>query len=83
VVFFGENVPRPRVAAAMAALDQADGLLVVGSSLTVYSGYRFVRAARERGLEVALVNLGRTRADGEVALAIRDDCANVLPALLG
>lgn len=82
VVFFGENVPRSRVAAAEGALDEADALLVVGSSLMVWSGYRFVRAARERGLAVAAVNLGRTRADDEVALKIEADCAQVLPAAL-
>jgi NAD-dependent SIR2 family protein deacetylase len=80
VVFFGENVPRSRVAAVEAALDEADALLVVGSSLMVWSGYRFVRAARERGLPAAAVNLGRTRADDELTLKIAGDCAEVLPA---
>lgn len=65
VVFFGENVPRPRVEEAYAALDRADLLLVVGSSLTVFSGYRFVRRAKERGVPVAIVNLGETRGDGD------------------
>ena len=83
VVFFGENVPRARVVAAENALEEADALLVVGSSLTVWSGYRLVRAARERGLEVAVLNLGRTRADDEVTLKIEADCAEVLPAALG
>lgn len=78
VVFFGENVPRPRVEQALAAVDAADALLVVGSSLMVYSGYRFVRAARERGRPVALVNLGRTRADGECCLKLERDCATLL-----
>jgi NAD-dependent SIR2 family protein deacetylase len=78
VVFFGESVPRSRVADAFAALDEADALLVVGSSLMVYSGYRFVRAARERGRPVALVNLGRTRADGECCLKLERDCATLL-----
>jgi NAD-dependent SIR2 family protein deacetylase len=78
VVFFGENVPRSRVEQAFAALDEADALLVVGSSLMVYSGYRFVRAARERGRPVALVNLGRTRADGECCLKLERDCATLL-----
>jgi NAD-dependent SIR2 family protein deacetylase len=82
VVFFGENVPRSRVAAVESALDQADALLVVGSSLMVWSGYRFVRAARERGLPVAAINLGRTRADEEITLKIEGDCAEVLPAAL-
>jgi NAD-dependent SIR2 family protein deacetylase len=78
VVFFGEAVPRSRVDDAFRALDQADALLVVGSSLMVYSGYRFVRAARERGRPVALVNLGRTRADGECSLKLERDCATLL-----
>jgi NAD-dependent SIR2 family protein deacetylase len=82
VVFFGENVPRSRVAAVESALDEADALLVVGSSLMVWSGYRFVRGARQRGLEVAAVNLGRTRADAEVDLKIEADCAKALPAAL-
>ncbi len=82
VVFFGENVPRSRVVAVERALDEADALLVVGSSLMVWSGYRFVRAARGRGLAVAAVNLGRTRADAEVDLKIEADCAEVLPAAL-
>jgi NAD-dependent SIR2 family protein deacetylase len=81
VVFFGENVPRARVERAFAALDAAEALLVVGSSLMVYSGYRFVRAARERGLPVALLNLGRTRADAECSLKLERDCAELLPAV--
>src|SRR5262245_30836565 len=81
VVFFGENVPRSRVEEALAALDEADALLVVGSSLMVYSGYRFVRAARERGRPVALVNLGRTRADDECCLKLERDCATLLRAV--
>jgi len=83
VVFFGESVPRPRVDETLAALDQADALLVVGSSLMVWSGYRFVRAARERGRPVALVNLGRTRADGDCCLKLERDCASLLPAVAG
>ncbi len=78
VVFFGENVPKYRVTESFAALAQADAVLVVGSSLMVYSGYRFVRAAREAGRPVAVVNLGRTRADPDVSLKIEDDCASLL-----
>jgi NAD-dependent SIR2 family protein deacetylase len=80
VVFFGENVPRGRVAEAWAALDEADALLVVGSSLMVYSGYRFVLAAAERGRPVAAVNLGRTRGDHLLSLKVEGDCAEVLAA---
>ena len=52
--------------------------LVAGSSLMVWSGYRFVRRARERGIDVAVVNLGRTRADGEVTLKLHADCGETL-----
>jgi NAD-dependent SIR2 family protein deacetylase len=82
VVFFGENVPRSRVEAVFAALDEADALLVVGSSLMVYSGYRFVPAARERRRPVALVNIGRTRADGDCCLKLERDCAALLSAVV-
>ena len=82
VVFFGENVPAHRVQAAMTILEAADLLLVFGSSLMVWSGYRFVRAATERGIPVAAVNLGRTRADAELSLKIAAPCGDVLNALL-
>ncbi|WP_082575619.1 NAD-dependent protein deacetylase [Lysobacter sp. Root667] len=82
VVFFGENVPRARVAAAHEALREADAMLVVGSSLMVYSGYRFARAAREAGLPLALLNRGVTRADDIATLKIEADCAATLDAAL-
>lgn len=82
VVFFGEQVPKPRVEAALARLAEADALLVVGSSLMVWSGYRFVRAARAAGQPVAAINLGRTRADAELDLKIEAPCAEALAQLL-
>ena len=78
VVFFGENVPRSRVDAALAALAGADALLVVGSSLMVFSGFRFCLAARDLGKPVAAVNLGRTRADELLALKVASDCGPAL-----
>ncbi|MFC0269053.1 NAD-dependent protein deacetylase [Kushneria aurantia] len=63
VVFFGDNVPRWRLARAMRMLDDSRALLVVGSSLMVYSGYRFARRAVEQGMPIACINRGRTRAD--------------------
>ena len=63
VVFFGENVPRPRVEHVRRKLRESNLLLVIGSSLTVYSGFRFCREAAERGIPIAIVNRGRTRAD--------------------
>jgi NAD-dependent SIR2 family protein deacetylase len=83
VVFFGENVPRERVEAAFAALDRADAMLVVGSSLAVYSGYRFAVAAAAAGKPVAAVNLGRTRADHLLALKVEAECGAALSFLLG
>jgi NAD-dependent SIR2 family protein deacetylase len=82
VVFFGENVPRPRVARAMAQLEAARGLLVVGSSLTVFSGYRFCRRAAELGLPLALLNRGRTRADDLAQLKLDAGCGPTLSAAL-
>jgi NAD-dependent SIR2 family protein deacetylase len=83
VVFFGGNVGEATLAAAWNLFDQAEVLLVVGSSLAVWSGYRFVRRATERGLPVAIVNLGPTRADGEAALRVAARAGEVLPALAG
>ncbi len=82
VVFFGESVPRERVELACRRLAEADALLVVGSSLMVFSGYRFCRAAREQGKPTAAINLGRTRADAELDLKVAASCGEILPALL-
>lgn len=82
VVFFGEQVPRRRVARAFAALDEADAVLVAGSSLMVYSGYRFARAAAERGIPLALVNLGRTRADADATVKVAGRCGELLPRVV-
>lgn len=79
VVMFGESVPKERVREAMDAVDRADSLLVVGSSLMVFSGYRFARRADELGTPLAIVNRGRTRADDIAAVRIDEDCAEVLP----
>jgi NAD-dependent SIR2 family protein deacetylase len=78
VVFFGESVPKQRVASAIEATDRADALLVVGSSLMVFSGYRFARRAAESGKPLAIVNRGRTRADDIATLKIDADCEDVL-----
>lgn len=82
VVFFGESVPRERVATVRAALAQADAMLVVGSSLMVYSGYRFVEDAVSAGKPVAVVNIGRTRADAVVTVKIEQEVGAALEALV-
>ena len=82
VVFFGESVPRERVDLAMERLGQSDLLLVVGSSLAVWSGFRFARAAAERDIPVAILNLGWTRADAIATLRLEAPCAAALPLIL-
>ena len=82
VVFFGETVPRERVTAAFAALEEADAMLVAGSSLMVYSGYRFVQAAFAAGKPIAAVNLGRTRADEMFTLKVAQPVGETLAALV-
>lgn len=82
VVFFGENVPGERVEAALRELAAADALLVLGSSLMVYSGYRFAQAAAAQGKPIAAVNLGLTRADPLLSLKLEADCADALSWLL-
>ena len=81
VVFFGENVPRATVDDATRALEAADAMLVVGSSLMVYSGYRFCVWAQKMGKPIAAINLGRTRADPLLALKVAAPCAETLTAL--
>jgi NAD-dependent SIR2 family protein deacetylase len=80
VVFFGENVPRGRYEQAREALATADALLVAGSSLMVYSGFRFVHLAHEAGLPIAIVNRGRTRGDDVAELKIEADVGSTLTA---
>jgi NAD-dependent SIR2 family protein deacetylase len=82
VVFFGERVPSDRVQQAFTALEAADAMLVVGSSLMVYSGYRFAQAAARAGKPIAAVNLGTTRADELLTLKVMDRCAAALSFLL-
>jgi len=81
VVFFGESVPRERVDAGMQALHDADAMLVIGSSLMVYSGYRFAYAAARAGKPIAAVNMGHTRADPLLSLKIEQSCAQALAFL--
>jgi NAD-dependent SIR2 family protein deacetylase len=82
VVFFGESVPRDLVDTAARHLQQADAMLVVGSSLMVYSGFRFVQMASRIGVPIAAVNLGRTRADEMLTLKVEETCETALEFLL-
>ncbi|MCC5856020.1 MAG: NAD-dependent protein deacetylase [Idiomarina sp.] len=78
VVYFGDNVPRERVESAQAALRNSDGLIVIGSSLIVFSGYRFARQAHQAGQPLILLNLGTTRADDLATLRLRTPIAQTL-----
>jgi NAD-dependent SIR2 family protein deacetylase len=82
VVFFGENVPRPRVEECYALTDDAKALLVLGSSLAVLSGYRFVRRAAARAIPVAIVNQGPTRGDADALLTLDAPLGPTLTALV-
>jgi len=79
VVFFGDGIPAQRAADALGRMECADALLVVGSSLMVYSGFRFCRLATEAGKPIAAINLGRTRADHLIALKIEESAEHILP----
>lgn len=81
IVYFGESVPQDRVARAYSVVDEAETLLVAGSSLTVFSGYRFVRHAAARGIPVAIVNRGPTRGDGLADVKFDGGCSAALAVL--
>ncbi|GGE55985.1 NAD-dependent protein deacetylase [Streptosporangium jomthongense] len=82
VVFFGDYVPKQRVSSAIDTLKASDGLLVIGSSLMVYSGFRFCRYAKEFGKPVATLNLGRTRAEALADLKLNARIGETLEASL-
>lgn len=81
VVFFGGTVPEATLAPAWRMLERAEALLVVGSSLTVYSGFRFVRRAHELGLPIGIVNVGPTRGDALAAVRVEAPAGSALPRL--
>ena len=82
VVFFGENVPRPRVQACYAMVEQASSLVVLGSSLTVMSGFRYVRHAAKVPVPVVIVNQGTTRGDAYAAATLDAPLGRVLTDLV-
>ena len=82
VVFFGENVPKSRVAEAWSLFEDAEVLLVLGSSLAVFSGYRFVLRASKEGIPIGIVNDGPTRGDDHASVRVAGRLGSVLPALV-
>lgn len=81
IVFFGGNVPLERVQFIKDLITASDSLLILGSSLSVFSGYRIVLQALEEGKKVGLVNIGPTRADDKVHLKISARCGDILPKI--
>ncbi|MFM8353843.1 MAG: Sir2 family NAD-dependent protein deacetylase, partial [Gammaproteobacteria bacterium] len=81
VVFYGDSVPRARVEEAYRRVESAALLLVAGSSLMVFSSFRFCRHAQARGIPIAIINRGVTRADALAALKVEADCSRVLAAV--
>ena len=81
IVYFGENVPKSRVDQALSLVKDADALLVAGSSLTVFSGYRFVRHAASLGIPIAIVNRGPTRGDDLATVKVDGGCSENLALL--
>jgi NAD-dependent SIR2 family protein deacetylase len=82
VVFFGENVPPARVETARRLVDASEGLLVLGSSLAVFSGFRFVKQAAGGGKPVYMINRGATRGDAHARIKIDGTLGAVLPRLV-
>jgi NAD-dependent SIR2 family protein deacetylase len=81
VVFFGDNVPPPTVEAAFSLLEQGDALLVVGSSLAIYSGFRFLQRAVDRHMPVGVINIGECRGVELVDVRVEARAGEVLPQL--
>ena len=83
IVYFGESVPKDRVQQAYSLVDRADALLVAGSSLTVFSGYRFVRHAAAQHKPIAIINRGLTRGDEQATVKVDSGCSELLTLLAG
>lgn len=81
IVFFGDNVPMERILKITRMVIESDGLLVLGSSLHVFSGYRIVLQTRDCNLPVAIVNIGPTRADDKATIKISAKCGDIVPKL--
>jgi NAD-dependent SIR2 family protein deacetylase len=82
IVYFGESVAKEVVDQAYSLIDQSEALLVAGSSLTVFSGYRFVRHAAARGLPIAIINRGTTRGDDLATVKVETGCSPMLTLLV-
>lgn len=81
IVFFGDNVPKKVVEQVQKEVDYADSLLVLGTSLTTFSGYRIILQAAEAVKPIAILNIGETRADNLAQVKVSGRCGEILPLL--
>ena len=81
IVFFGDSVPKDKVANCKSSVSKSDALLVIGSSLQVYSGYRFLLQAKEEGKRIGIINIGPTRADHLADFKICTRAGDLLPKI--
>lgn len=79
IIFFGDNVPHTRVQAVKHEVENCDSLLVLGSSLTVFSSYRIILQAAELRKPIAIVNIGQTRGDKYANIKIDGKCGDIIP----
>ena len=81
IVFFGDNVPKSRVEEVYSQLEMSDSLLVIGSSLQVYSGYRFILRAHQLNKPTTIINIGPTRGDKFAQVKLSGNCSEILSKL--
>lgn len=81
VVFFGGLVPKPRVEKAFSTLAESDCILVIGSSLKVFSGFRFPRWAGQNNLPMYAVNQGEMRGQELFDCIVTDPCEDIMPII--
>ena len=81
IVFFGDSVPKDKVDFCKRLVSDSDAILVIGSSLQVYSGYRFLLQAKEEGKPISIINIGPTRADHLADLKISTKAGDILPEI--
>jgi NAD-dependent deacetylase sirtuin 4 len=81
IVFFGDNVPQQRVEAVKCEVKNCDSLLVLGTSLTVFSSYRIILQLSEHKKRMAIVNIGPTRGDKHAHIKVDAKCGDIIPNL--
>lgn len=79
IVFFGDSIPKQRAEKLAALVCSSDGVLILGSTLLVYSGYRILLSCHEMGLPIAIVNIGKVRGEEKASLKISAKCGDIIP----